>query len=106
MPRTLPPDVGEALQAREEKRPHRLTGFAYMSTFVTGGLERRRVPDSSVVVSEDRESGSKATVACVCGHSPTVGLGEYPVKCECSRSFFFDGTCVWALNGPSAPTSG
>lgn len=102
MPRkvTLPPDVEEALRARDEGEPHRLTGFQFMGV-LGGGVSHRPVPQEHFEAHDEY-----ATVNCPCGHRPQIAAGRSPSKCECQRAFFYDGTLVWALNSPSVPGGG
>jgi hypothetical protein len=81
----------------------RLGGFTWLGVAMRAGVEHRVVPAEfwSQEVSDDGVA-TVARVACPCGHEPVVELAAHPVKCECSRWFFYNGTDVWSLCGPRA----
>lgn len=93
-----------ALRARDEQTLRRVTGFEYMARFLQGGAPHREVPEAHWKRCE-AEGPTYALVTCQCGERPVVETGAYPVRCECQRWFFFDGTAVWALNSPSPTNS-
>jgi len=101
-PTTLKDDIERSLRARENGDPRRFIGLDYMTVFANAGIPMRKVPQQHWLM--DGEP-TKAVVNCPCGHGASIGAMEYPAKCpgeDCPRSFFFDGTAVWALLSPTS----
>lgn len=96
----LPHETSEALLARKDGEPHRLTGFTWVERFLQGGAPAREVPETHWEAEEHELGFTVALLRCVCGVSHSLVPGQYPQRCRCPRWFFYTGTQVFALNGP------
>lgn len=67
-----------------------------LTVMVRAGLRAKVVPPEHL----KETSPHLVVVSCPCGEKPVVPAGAYPKHCKCQRWFYYDGTDVFALNGP------
>lgn len=97
-------DTEPAVEALQQEGPHRISGFAYMGVALRAKVRHKLVPPE-FWTAEESDERRYALISCRCGADTRVELGASPVKCECERWFFYDGTNLWALISPVSGTA-